>query len=210
MYVYFLLVVVGACWIGGVAGAVLWWNARRSLIGGHGVSNGDPEALSPARKLHDEPKERAAPCSIANEPDRGLTRRLTAEDGSTDQSGELVSASSLRFPYPQQQWAAPCTQGSLPAAEDFFTVQCSELYDEGVSFFTSGGWQSETLVISLGTRATTVFMLARVTDQRALSEDENSPASYLVDCRFIRRVREGTRDWLNALRSMEPLEASAT
>ena len=32
MYVYLLLVAAGGCWVGGVAGAILWWNARRGGV----------------------------------------------------------------------------------------------------------------------------------------------------------------------------------
>ena len=55
--------------------------------------------------------------------------------------------------------------------------------------------QAETLVISLGTSATMIFMLARIVNSRA------TPSNVLLECQFIRRVREGTNAWIRALKS---------
>ncbi|HET6883766.1 MAG TPA: hypothetical protein VFI31_26675 [Pirellulales bacterium] len=200
MYVYLLLIAAGGCWIGGVAGAILWWNARRGV--NDGVFAGSAaEDFSSSRERHDELGGCDRASTIASGPDRCQSRHLIAADSEADQKQEPTAGSSLRFPYPQRQWLAACRPDKLPAADDFFPVQCSELFDDGVSFYSDSGCDSQTVVISLGTRKTAVFMLAAVVAQQ--ESTGGAPARYLVECRFIRRVREGTRGWSDALRTMD-------
>lgn len=106
----------------------------------------------------------------------------------------------LRYPYPTQQWAAPCVHGRLPSEDNFFRVASHELYDGGISFLSPIAIEAETLVISLGNRDTLVFMLARRLSQQPQIEEHES--LWLVECQFIRRVREDAGRWARALKAV--------
>lgn len=117
------------------------------------------------------------------------------------------SQALFRYPYPTQQWAASCVRGRLPNEEDFFVVDCRELYDGGISFYSPVAIEAETLVISLGNRGTLVFMLARRLSQQVQADEQ--AARWLVECQFIRRVREDAGRWARALKAV-PLTADAS
>jgi hypothetical protein len=96
--------------------------------------------------------------------------------------------SGMRFPYPCRQWAAPCVEGRLPDAGDFFQVQCQELDQDGIAVYVDGLLPAEKVVISLGSDEGLVFMLARVISEHAQPADK--PGKYLLECRFIQRLAE--------------------
>lgn len=123
-----------------------------------------------------------------------------------DEIAAVSPAPAIRFPYPTQQWAAPCVRGELPEADDFFQVECRELYDGGISFYPPVAMEWDSVVISLGNSNTLVFMLARVVSQQVEVADERSRP--VVDCQFIRRVREDAGRWARALKTAAPATAS--
>ena len=79
-------------------------------------------------------------------------------------------------------------------------VECRELFGDGISFYSEEAWETETLVITLGTPDTMIFMLARVMSQVPQSAEE--AAGYQLECQFIRRIREDAGRWARALRSV--------
>jgi hypothetical protein len=195
-----LLVAAGSFWICCIVGAGIWWishRARRGLLL-------TESCLEPAVNTGSDgcPADRIEGptlSQLAAQPTGPIRPiRHSEADLAYDAEQPGASTSSLRFPYPQRQWMAPCVRGRLPSADDFVAVQCQELFGDGISFHMESSCQAETLVISLGTSATMIFMLARVVSRQARSEA--APSSVLVECRFIRRVREGTGAWVRGLK----------
>lgn len=200
MHVHLLLIAVGIFWILSIVGLGVWWywhrtRRRRSL----------PDACVEALAVVELPADRAvqADSSAPGEEPAGCGHGTASAEGALPQGCEKPRGSvpSLRFPYPQLQWMAPCKRGRLPTADDFVPVECHELFGDGVSFYTDAVSEHDTLVVSLGTRATMIFMLARVVAHRAQPED--TPPRLLVECRFIRRVREKAAGWSRVLKSCE-------
>lgn len=196
-----LLVAAGAVWTVGIIVAAVWiyrWRLGCGRVPSPELVNrgesGSEQALPADEKVADE-----ASASSAN---RDLPASNVAEV-----SSPVDSPTALRYPYRAQQWAAPCVRGRLPRPDDFFRVECRELYDGGISFHSPLPIGSETLVISLGNRDTLVFMLARLLAQDVVADESGSP--HLVECQFVRRVREDAGRWARALKEA-PLAAIAS
>jgi hypothetical protein len=209
MQAYLLLIGAGTFWVGGIVGACIWWNVRRagrSRAANAEVGRAHSEDLG-GRPTPESKVAVALPEGLAMDPLQQVLRRLPSspEVWPGDAASSASRASSLRFSYRQRQWAACCPKGRLPEPDDFATVECHELFGDGVSFFSDSMCSTETIVVTLGTHDRMVFMLARVMSE--VSQPGGSPAAYLVNCRFIRRVRENTVRWARALRSMQAAPA---
>ena len=196
----FFFVVGGAVWIAVVAVAAVI--VQRWRAGGSGPSLLDA-AVGGAGNSEEVPGDGSTAAAS--------TLAISAENQPYDVEPAAnavanTSAALLRYQYPAQQWAAPCVRGKLPHEDDFFVVECHELYDGGISFHSPVPIDADTLVISLGNSSTLVFMLARRLSQQA--QVEKQPARWLVECQFIRRVREDAGRWARALKAM-PLTANA-
>ena len=193
------LIAAGGFWVCCVIGAGLWWVFHRTR-GGFPVADAGLVSAVDLEECPASQVEGPTPSELATQSTDSL--RLTSLGESlvtVDADQPRSSASSLRFPYPQRQWMAPCFRGRLPSVDDFGLVECQELFGDGISFHLESPCQAETLVISLGTRTTMIFMLARVVSRS--DQPEAAPSKCLVECRFIRRVREGTGPWIRGLKS---------
>jgi hypothetical protein len=108
----------------------------------------------------------------------------------------------VRFPYPYRQWVAPCIDEQLPAAGDFFPVQCRHLDKDGVAFYVDNLLPAETFVISLGVHGNLTFMLARVLSEHA--QPAGAQGAYMLECRLLKQVERGMYVWNPQTAAIEP------
>ena len=94
--------------------------------------------------------------------------------------------SSQRRQYPYPQTIALVDDGRLPAAEDFFSVQCRDLSSGGVSFYLDAAPQFDRLVVALGVPPDLRYLSARVVHVQEVHL--NGFPKHLVGCRFDQRV----------------------
>ncbi|HWB10237.1 MAG TPA: hypothetical protein VG826_13485 [Pirellulales bacterium] len=107
--------------------------------------------------------------------------------------GFLPPPPPVRFPYPCREWVAPCIDERLPAASDFFAVQCRHLDKDGVAFYVDRVLPAETFVISLGVNGSRTFMLARVLSEHA--QPDSAQGSYMLECRFVKHLGRDVYAW---------------
>ena len=85
----------------------------------------------------------------------------------------------------------------LPSISDGITVRCHDISGQGISFFWPSEPDFDHLIISLGNDQDLLFMAAQVMHFKPI--DLHGVTTYLVGCRFIRRVNELTLQWQREL-----------
>ncbi|OYV95599.1 MAG: hypothetical protein B7Z73_02340 [Planctomycetia bacterium 21-64-5] len=212
-----LLITAGAFWTSGAIGAAIWLLTRRQACR---ASTAHSDGASCDHRRHAEVGGAEADdrCNKAGNPDlRAAVLNLLGVPSESQQSKTAGPSSeqalqpaprSLRFPYPCRQWAAPYRERCPPQVDDFSPVECHELYDNGISFYTSSVCETDTVAVSLGTRGTLIFMLAQVV-RRQLPPDPQSTRT-LWECQFIRRLYEDADGWASALGSVRASEGAET
>jgi len=228
-----LLFTAGVFWICGAIGAAIWLLTRRHACRAAATHSagascdhsrhaevGGAEAVGRCNKAGNPDSDAAVlnPVGVPSESQRSKTRRpdhadvgARLRDGAAGPSSDpvlQVAPRSLRYPYPCRQWAAPYREGRPPQVDDFSPVECHELYDNGISFYTSSVCETDAVAVSLGTRGTLIFMLAQVV-RRQLPPGPQS-ARTLWECQFIRRLYDDAEGWASALGSVRAPEGAET
>jgi hypothetical protein len=84
------------------------------------------------------------------------------------------------------QSIAPYFSGEVPAASAFHPVRCHDLSTAGIAFLLPQRPTFEQVVVALGTRANTIYVMARVL------RCTPSPEGFLVGCSFVKKVEIAT------------------
>jgi hypothetical protein len=130
-----------------------------------------------------------------------------------DGQGEAGEESNRRrFAYDCVQSVIPWLPNDtrLPTIDDGVTVRCHDISGQGISFFWPSEPDFEHLIISLGNDQDLLFMAAHVMHFKPI--DMHGVTTYLVGCRFIRRMNELTLQWQRELRhgAAEPVRATVS
>jgi hypothetical protein len=104
-------------------------------------------------------------------------------------------AEHKHYPYDCVQTILPWCPGDLhlPSLAEGMAVRCASISGLGIAFYWPALPQFEHLIISLGSDVDLLFMAAQVTSTKPAELD--GAAMHLVECRFIRRMRELTQQW---------------
>jgi hypothetical protein len=93
---------------------------------------------------------------------------------------------SVRSEFRCKQWIAPMRDGRLPAAADFFEVECSDLSAGGFAFLLDRQPEFETLAVVLGKPPQEVVLAARIV--RCTSQGSSGRIRMRIGCRFLSRL----------------------
>jgi PAS domain S-box-containing protein len=93
---------------------------------------------------------------------------------------------SVRSEFRCKQWIAPMRDGRLPAAADFFEVECSDISAGGFAFLLDRQPEFETLAVVLGKPPQEVVLAARVV--RCTSHGSSGKIRMRIGCRFLSRL----------------------
>jgi len=111
-----------------------------------------------------------------------------------------------RFPYHCVQnilrWSP--SDSVLPSRSDGVTVRCQDISGQGISFFWPTQPDFEHLIITLGSDHDLLFMAAQVMHFKPIEID--CERTFLVGCRFIRRMNELTAEWSGELKRQSDLD----
>ena len=93
---------------------------------------------------------------------------------------------SVRSEFRCKQWIAPMREGRLPAAADFFEVECSDISAGGFAFLLDRQPEFETLAVVLGKAPQEVVLAARIV--RCTSHGSTGRIRMRIGCRFVSRL----------------------
>ena len=93
---------------------------------------------------------------------------------------------SVRSEFRCKQWIAPMRDGRLPAAADFFEVECSDLSAGGFAFLLDRQPEFDTLAVVLGKPPQEVVLAARIV--RCTSHGSIGRIRMRIGCRFLSRL----------------------
>jgi len=104
---------------------------------------------------------------------------ILREGQDTDRRGQS------RRPFRCVQLLAPYDGKEMPAADEFFHVQCHDISAGGFSYFLPEAPEYDFLVLALG-RAPFTFVIARAVHFETVETERGR--QYLVGCRFLRKI----------------------
>ncbi len=93
---------------------------------------------------------------------------------------------SPRHPYRYRQLIAPLRGEQMPAAEDFFAVECADISAGGLSFYHPQRPDFHKIVVALGQVPFLTHFKAEVV--RVVDQSNEAENRFLVGCRFTGRV----------------------
>lgn len=147
-----------------------------------------------------QPAKRAKPALRIADVGTTSATSLTTEQmsdliGGRKNLGEsTLDLESRRYPYDGWQHVAPWNDGEpAPTLEQFTKVRCHEISVSGISFFCANPPDSESVVISIGKGDKLIFMHAEISEHKAVYM--HGDVSFLVGCRYRRRMEELTAVW---------------
>ena len=108
------------------------------------------------------------------------------DDGTPLPDLESELRSSQRHGYQHGQFISPMTNGTLPASEDFFEVDCKDISGGGISFYLDSPPDFDILVVAIGRRWAPAHFAARIA--HVAEVEHTGRTQYLVGCRFTERV----------------------
>lgn len=91
-----------------------------------------------------------------------------------------------RRSFPYVQMLAPFDGRNMPAPEAFRQIQCHDISGKSLTFFAPAPPNFDHLVLALGL-APFIFIAGRMS--HFIPIDEGDRIHYLVDCKFLRRIR---------------------
>jgi hypothetical protein len=159
-----------------------------------GDSRGQPAEgtmlRAPMRLTAVEEEESASVLLTSEQISDAVGQRRKIDDSAHD-------AESKRYPYDCYQQLATWTSGDPPPImEQFAKVRCHDISVSGISFFWPRVPDFESVIVSIGTGEKLIFMHAQICDHKAVFM--HNDVSFLVECRYVRRMDELTAQWHQA------------
>ena len=100
--------------------------------------------------------------------------------------GKELRASPRRF-FQYRQMIAPVSDNAMPAAADFFEVDCCDISAGGLSFYLDRVPEFDKLIVALGKPPAVTHFAAQVA--RYVEKVNEGRRQYLVGCRFLGRAQ---------------------